>query len=1206
MQTAKEFDLLNSPLGGMNLIEASAGTGKTFTITGIFIRLLIETGLTVDQILVVTFTEAATNELKERIRNKLRETKEALSIKSSNDPLLVNLIKNNPSENAIKKINVAIRDFDEAAIFTIHGFCNKILREQAFESKGLFDTELVTEQTEILRQVVEDFWRKQMYGESGLFVGYAFEKMNPNSLLELVIDKIGLHFLQIIPEVSVADSKELEIRFEESFRGVKQLWPTSKEIVKKIFDDDNRLNRNRYRKDNIPFWLKAMDVYTTSENAAPVLSRGFEKFTTSTLAKGMKKGYSSPALPFFDVCENHYQNFQRLEANYKNRLIALETELFDYARKELKKRKLEKNIFFFDDLLLNLHAALNQNGNEVASTIRTKFKAALIDEFQDTDPVQYEIFRKIFDHKDSALFLIGDPKQAIYGFRGADIFAYLRAKKEIPNSYTLSKNYRSTPELVTSINTVFSRIQNPFVYEAIPYHKCDSPEAGYREQLRFMNKTDTPFRLWFLDAAKYSDSGKPISKPQARKILSDAVASEIVKLLTQSQQGTAFIGNNPLEEKDIAVLVRTNIEAQLMQDTLRKLNIHSVLYSSANLFESNEALELERILTALVEPKRQRLVKAALATDIIGIRGEELLGWQDDETRLEEWFEKFLLYHKLWLEHGFIRMFKELLTQENLQKRLMSYPDGERRITNLLHLAEILNQTSSDLNLGMTGLLKWLSEQIASKIGPIEEHQLRLESDENAVKLVTMHMCKGLEYPIVFCPFTWSGSYVRNADTLIFHDENREWLFTLDLGSDRIEQNKIYKGKEELAENLRLLYVSLTRAKNRCYLVWGNFSEGKTSALAYLFHNPETLNSENILSSLKDHLKNIDDQSYRADLLNNLIPNSKGTIKLTGLPDPAVSPLIKSTSEEIELSCRDFKTKIKISEGISSYSSLVSQVHHTAEYPDHDSIGVIQFPEASQEEKGPEDKYSSFLNFPRGAKTGTFIHDIFQNLDYTLGFSAIEDLVFSKLHAYGFEIEWLNAVSSMISKLLGHPLTGKNSFSLSQLPNKNRLNELEFYFPLRSTSPNNLKEIFTKTLESETSPKFIDRIEEMNFAPIEGFMKGFIDLVFHENGKYYIIDWKSNYLGNSIENYNRASMMESMISNLYILQYHIYAIALNQYLKLRINDYNYEQHFGGIFYIFLRGVETELTQNQGLFEVKPSGNIINELTKRIINTDDTT
>ncbi len=693
MPTIPEFDLVRSPVAGKCLIEASAGTGKTFTITGLFLRLLLERDLAIDKILVVTFTEAATNELKGRIRELLMQAKEDFPKQRSENEFLDQYIRKYPdADKAVERLGDAIRDFDEAAISTIHAFCNKVLQEHAFESGGLFDPELVTEQTELLREVVEDFWRKHLYGGSKLFISYAINKINPDSLFQLLAGKVGLAYLEIIPKAVHSDCSVQEARFGDSFQEIRTLWPSHKDEVSRILHEDRGLNRQRYNKASIPGWIRAMDTLTVSEEPSPFLFKGFDRFTSSTINNGTKQGFTPPSNPFFEVCETHFENQKELDNAYMERLISLKRDLFKYAREELNRRKLEKNINFFDDLLLNLHSALVEEGEELSSTVRSKYTAALIDEFQDTDPVQYEIFKKIFDHKDSILFLIGDPKQAIYGFRGADVFAYMRAKREVTMRYTLSKNYRSDPALISSINKMFEHTGRPFVYEEIPYHTASSPETAEREVLTVAGESDAPMRIWFVDASRHSESAKPLIRQTSHELITKAVAAEIARMLMLGGEKKALLGERPLEEKDIAVLVRTNDEARQMQHELMAVHVHSVLYSAANLFQSQEALEMERILTAVAEPKREKFLRAALATEIIGVNGEDLLGFTENESRLEAWFDRFTSYRRIWQDRGFMRMFKSMLGEEELLDRLMSFPDGERRITNLLHVAEALHE----------------------------------------------------------------------------------------------------------------------------------------------------------------------------------------------------------------------------------------------------------------------------------------------------------------------------------------------------------------------------------------------------------------------------------------------------------------------------------------------------------------------------------
>ncbi|MBW2107325.1 MAG: UvrD-helicase domain-containing protein [Deltaproteobacteria bacterium] len=445
------LDLLEVPLDGMNLTEAGAGTGKTYTISGLFLRLLIEKRLPVGRILVVTFTEAATQELKERIRSAVRQALVAFSSGKASDPFLASLVeKYKHPTHILRNLTEALRAFDQASIFTIHGFCARVLREHAFESGSLFDTEIITDQQDILREIVYDFWRRHFCESSPLFIHYAISrKVTPESLLHLCGNRVSLPYLKIVPEIQPVDTTDQEHAFIRCFNEVKSRWKTDRKEVKDILLNSGDLSRVTYRPAGIPGWIQAMDDYLASNGHNPVLFEGFDKFTTTRLKKAVKKERAVPSHRFFDLCDALEAKQAALIQAFDNRLVSLRVSLFQFVQKELETRKKEKNIQCFDDLLVRVSDALKgPRGNRLARTVRTRFQAALIDEFQDTDPVQYYIFKKIFGHESCVMFLVGDPKQAIYGFRNADIFTYMKAAQDVSRRYTLDHNWRSTPTLL--------------------------------------------------------------------------------------------------------------------------------------------------------------------------------------------------------------------------------------------------------------------------------------------------------------------------------------------------------------------------------------------------------------------------------------------------------------------------------------------------------------------------------------------------------------------------------------------------------------------------------------------------------------------------------------------------------------------------------------------------------------------------------------
>lgn len=1203
-----KFDLLKSPLEGTNLIEASAGTGKTYTITGLFLRLILEKNLSVNEILVVTFTEAATQELKDRIRRRLRQAAEAFSVGHSDDAFLRSLvIHSTNTKRALDNLREALRSFDQAAIFTIHGFCRRILLENAFESGSLFDTELVANQENLVREIVDDFWRMHFYKASPLFMNYILiNKLTPQSLCAMLSNRVSQPYLKIIPGLQIPDTSFEEQSFKTAFEKVRQAWPSSRIRVEEILAGYEGLNRAKYKKPQIPAFIQAMDHYTASEVPHVGLFSGFDKFTTSEIGASLKSNYSPPEHRFFDLCEALKQMHTALERLFRQRLLGLKAALFPYVRDELKRRKADKNIQSFDDLLLKLESALkNKGGKLLAKEIGTKYKAALIDEFQDTDPVQYAIFNSAFNHENSILFLIGDPKQAIYSFRGADIFAYMAAAKDVRTRFTLGENWRSEPGLIAAINTLFSGKTHPFIYDRIPFEPTAAARVQDPEVLRLYGKPESHLTLWFVDAEKSAQQGKPVSKGRAKELIPRAVAAEISRLLALGEKKRAQFGKRPLSEGDIAVLVRTNSEARLMQKALNESRIPSVLYSTETVFESHEAMEMERVLHGIAEPHDLNALKTALVTDMIGLKGEELEAMATGQKSWEPWLIKFREYHDLWNRLGFIRMFRTLLLVEEVLPRYMLFSDGDRRNTNLLHLAEVLHQISAEKNLNMEGLTQWLSQQRDRETPEVDEHQLRLESDENAVKLVTVHKSKGLEYPVVFCPFTWGGSRIRDSKTpFTFHDASEQNRLTLDIGSEDMEKNRSFAEKELLAENLRLFYVALTRAKSRCYLVWGRFNQAETSAPAYLFHGPDSWKSEGVVDATVTKCASLKDHAMLADL-DRISQKSAGHIGLYEMPlQGGEEQLLPPPEKEPSLSCLTFAGKIDRQWRISSFSSLIVGLPHGEEIPDRDETGSADLLETEGlEQREIQEEHGDIFSFPKGALAGTLVHDIFEHLDFMEKDDVrVKNLVADKLKQYGFDPQWQEALCRMIQKVLTAPLDPQTKgLSLTCISNQDRLSELEFYFPLKTISPETLKKVFQSHPGAPPLPKsFPDAIGRLQFAPTRGFMKGFMDLVFTYKDRFYLVDWKSNHLGNRVEDYVLERLSPAMQNEFYVLQYHIYTLALDLYLKRRLPGYRYEEHFGGVFYIFLRGVEPEKGTDYGIYRHRPSPELITALRETFI------
>ncbi|HPR51412.1 MAG TPA: exodeoxyribonuclease V subunit beta [Deltaproteobacteria bacterium] len=1186
----KELDLTGIPLEGAHLIEASAGTGKTYAIGSLYLRLLLEKGFTVDQILVVTYTVAATEELTGRIRGNIRKALSAFQTGQSDDAFISELLNKYPDHDRARLIlDHALKLFDEAAIFTIHGFCQRVLSEMAFESRSLFDAELITDQQDILLEVVDDFYRKQFTADQPpTFIHYArnIKKIAPESLMKLIV-RVSLD-AEIIPRIKRPDiTPHLDV-YRHAFEQVKNTWQAMHGEITEILLTHPGFNRNKYRKTSIPKWIDAMNEFTTSHGDDLLLFNVFGKFTTSSIADAMKDGHNPPGHPFFVQCEELRTRADELVASMDEYLIWIKGELFDYVRDHLAEKKDRMGVIFFNDLLLKVRSALaSETGPSLVSALRNTYRAALIDEFQDTDPIQYGIFRTVFDGL--PMFLIGDPKQAIYSFRGADIFTYLNAAQHIAreNRHTLKKNWRSEEELIHALNRFFSRPgnENPFVFNQIEFVPVDAADKEGRVVLR--DSEGAPLTLWFISP----DNGTSLNKESSEQEIVRATAVEISRLLDRESDEVVRIGDRLLRPDDIAVLVRENRQAALIRDELVKYSIPCVLFSDENVFDSPETIEMEVLLKAVSQPHSEGLVKSALATSIMGMGSQEIDALINDEASWEDCLISFRHYHELWASKGFMRMFRELLSAMQVRRKVLALKRGERMLTNFLHLAELMNQASAQRRLGMSDLMKWLALQRETSQGRADEYQLRLESDENAVKIQTVHKSKGLEYAVVFCPFTWGASTLRDKDHFAFHDPDKDWKAVFELGSERIEENARQAEKEALAENMRLLYVALTRAVNRCYVVWGAISNTSTSAPAYLLHNNGLPPDSDGIEPLKQLV--LDTDTMRQEL-SDLVTPQPSSIIIRDIPVGVPKPYTPPGTGDALLAHREFAGTIDRSWRVSSFSALTSEAAHAGEMPDYDALYLRPSQAGVAGDGGRRDIFS----FPRGARPGTMMHELFENLDFLSENATISTHVSDTLSAYGYDTSWQDVIAGMIRNVLSVTI---DDFCLSQVRKDQRLNELEFYFPLSRVSRRDLASCFASAGVGEIPGDFPSMIEELHFDQVHGFMRGFIDMVFYLNGRYYLVDWKSNYLGSHAADYNRATLEAAMKDNFYILQYHLYTLAVHHFLKKRVQGYSYDEHFGGVIYVFLRGVDPGLGEEYGIYHARPSAELIEKLSRVLIS-----
>ncbi len=1165
-----ELDHLALELSGTNLIEASAGTGKTYAIVCLYLRLLIERQLSPQQILVVTYTEAATKELRGRVQRRIREAIKVLESAETDDPFLKRFCAGLTSPGQARETLVrALLLFDTASIFTIHGFCLRVLQDHAFESGSLYDTELVTDQKKLVRETVDDFWRMRFFSRSAPLLELALRSgFDADYFMTFVSGILGAATVRIMPQYSPKQVADIEESCRTLFVRVQQEWRSSHTSIRELLETDKGLSRSEknYRSDLLPELFEGMAEFTADDSPFRLFA-GFEKFSAGFMAQQQLKKQPPPQHPFFNLCDELLQAVQQ-------RLLALHGELITFCQSELPLRKQQRNIRFFDDLLTNLHAALTgENGGALSAALRQTYPAALIDEFQDTDPLQYDIFRHIYAGSGLPLLLIGDPKQAIYSFRGADIFSYLQAASETApdKRFTLTVNWRSTPALLRGLNSIFGASPQPFVYDAITFYPAT---AGVVDEQTSTAGPEghAPLQIWHLPPA---ENGKPLTIEQASSKATLATAVEIARLLLDgTPEGQTVLPG------DIAVIVRTNRQARLMQETLRTLSIPSVMRSDLSVFATHEAQEVCTLLLALSDPSSETKVRAALATDLLGATGNDIAQLIENEQAWEHHLSRFSAYHQTWLDKGFMVMSRMLMAEEGVRGRLLGHADGERRLTNLLHCFELLHETACQQQLGPEAMVTWFSERTMTR-EPGEAYQIRLETDDKTVRIVTIHLSKGLEYPVVFCPFTWSST-PDCGRVITFHEH---FQMVKDFGSASYTEHRQLAAEESLAENLRLLYVALTRARRRCYLVAAQVGSGGKNCgqppLAYLLHDA-------------------DDEVTMEQRLQELATACPDALAVSSIADESAQPLPLSAAQHCQIAApRTMRTTIKHDWRVTSFTAFAARDSHQHELPDRDEPQLDVIARVPPPTETPAGK--SIFTFPRGAQAGIFMHELFEKLDFaTFRPEAISTLVEKSLEKHGYDREWQQPVIAMLSNVVNTPLSSPEGlFTLAGLEQGSWQPELEFFFPLKFVTSGLLADCL-KQHGKTAMPDLTTVADALQFRPVRGMLRGFVDMVFRQGGRYYIIDWKSNHLGFRLEDYHQQALNREMERNLYPLQYLLYSVALHRYLSLRIKQYEYEQHFGGVLYLFVRGITPQTGESCGIFRDRPTAELINALTACLI------
>ncbi|MBV1786734.1 exodeoxyribonuclease V subunit beta [Marinobacterium sp. D7] len=1228
------LDSLAFPLHGRRLIEASAGTGKTYTIAALYLRLVLGHGgdnaypraLLPPEILVVTFTNAATRELRERIRDRLAEAAQVFrGQKPAKDQFLQALLaepayadesaEEGTRAAAAYQLDRAAQWMDEAAIYTIHGWSQRMLSQHAFDSGSLFDQQLDNEDAELLREAVQDYWRTFCYplprAAARALGALAKDPQQLESLLKPMLGAYGAQLClrgEPVPDAQsptdfAAELMQWQQQREALESSARRLWVDGLDEVEQLLQQavsQGVLSKASFKPDNLPQWLSEMRDWAEGSTADDKLLLRFSRANLRARTNKKFQFDGTPDHPAFDALETltDYLGSAPDLSPVRRHAALWVSERFEQGKRRAAR-------LGFDDLLSRLDQALHgEAGERLAAQIAQQYPVALIDEFQDTDPVQYRSFSRIYGGERaqaSALLMIGDPKQAIYAFRGADIHTYLRARRDSAGAlYTLGTNYRSSTAMVDAVNRLFQHAEKcdaggafQFARDGdnpLPFHPVEA--NGRRDVLEVDGKAQSALTGWWMDPEQM------LTKEAFRAGIAESTASEICRLLTLGQQQRAGFRQadgslKPLQPGDIAILVRTGTEAQWVRQALDRRAVRSVYLSDReSVFDTLEAQDLWRWLRACAEPEQPRLVHAALATATLDLGLAELDRLNRDESAWEAQVELFRSLRDAWRRQGVLALVRRLLDAFELPARLLQLSGGERVLTNILHLAEMLQAASVQLD-GELALIRYLAEQLSGSGGDADERVVRLESDADRVQVITIHKSKGLEYPLVFLPFVSDCRKVSaRAGSYLYHGDSGETLIELDAGD---KDACARADRERLQEDLRLLYVALTRPVHACWLGLAPLKEVGNSALGQLLGIAEA----------------------GSDALQPAFAALCADVQLALEPLPAAGSDVlpaASTQQALRPAARFSRVFDSTRWWIASYSALCRLKGESAEQVVEGERAAESAADTARDSTLLESRdepataapqlqgNADIHRFWKGPAAGTFLHGM---LEWAAeeGFAAVADS--RELRAEFLDPRcqrrdwqpWRALLDDWLHRLLttplplGSPPTAEDSLRLCDLAGARA--EMEFWFSAAPVRIAQLDALVRKhILPGQPRPELED-------GQLNGMLKGFIDLTFEHRGRYWVADYKSNWLGPHSQSYTQAAMREAILHKRYDMQYVLYTLALHRLLKARVPGYaedpakGYEQYVGGALYMFLRGIDEP--ERRGAFVDRPPVELMLEL-----------
>ncbi|MBS0225277.1 MAG: UvrD-helicase domain-containing protein [Proteobacteria bacterium] len=1178
---------LDIPLDGVQRIEASAGTGKTYTLATLVTRLVVERGLRLGQILAVTYTEAATQELRKRIRQRLQLTLDLIDAppvdedsdeaKLTRELLRQHRVGSGETDAAVhQRLRQAVLEIDLAAIFTIHGFCARILREHALESGQGFDApELLANGRDLHDEVAADMWRR--HGQDAATAddltrlwegGYQeLAKDLPALLREPVLLPSDAPLpVDPLPRVQAA-GQALADGF--GAHGGDFLDALRAALAGKV------LNGKSYQLDWIePVWQAWAAWCDAGDFATPPDAR-IERFAPAAmLAKANKnKEAQVPQSPLSAAITPYFEALQARDEYLARRRVALLHRLREDARSRMAMLKRQRRVQEYDDMIAGVTDALDgRQGNALARRLRAQYAIALVDEFQDTDARQWDIFKRVFGDSSDApvLFLIGDPKQAIYGFRGGDVYTYLAAGNVAQDAPPLTHNFRSRPAVLAAIAALYANVDNVLsTAPRVEFHRVES--GGKRADADFLRNGQpaTALTVWQAPATgKFDKEGKATawSAGESRDLATGACVAAIHALLIDARSGNAMLKDKnamrPVLPGDIAVLVRSHREASQIQQALAWVGIPAVAAGKLGLFATIEARELHALLLALLHGGDDGRLRAALGTVLVGEDAAAIEALDHDGDGHRRWQLRAQQWRDRMRGGGPLALVGDLCAANAV--RLLGLLDGERRVSNYLQLAELLQEAAQDA-LGLHGLVDWLAHHLANADGNDEAQLLRLESDAKRVQIITLHKSKGLEYPLVFLPFVGIGGNAKSPSRYCtVHDDEHgrrlHWKFESLPEAGWKGASDAWK-REQRAEDARLLYVGLTRAEHALWIASGDFFANDKTPLAGMLGDAGALRAAGVVF----------DAALAPDDLPRLPPEIDAEI-------PAAREVVRHPANDWWV--YSFSQLAKADAGDASSASTLP------------AGGGNDEPDAAEEvvDDGYDPRFA-------GNRYGVALHAAFEHADFAawrdwnVGDAAPDGetgIIAKSLRDGGYGAEGLDDGITLTTRLVGQTLTVDlpEGVRLCDVPADQRRPEIEFQFALQPVRVDAMLELL------HAHGVVRDRHGFGLRQRLEGLMTGLIDLTYCVDGKWYVLDYKSNRL----PAYDGAALQRAMAHSEYDLQALIYTLALHRWLRFRLGAaYDYARDFGGIRYLFCRGIDAARSDSPGILAQRFAPELVDAL-----------